>query len=192
MNTTFHKSSWIVTPCLGAIAMAYLMFVWIPSRHAIKEWCEQVEAKQQVLAQSANLSAMLAATQQDLSKSRDLAADWEKAAPGKRDIPALYGQVNALAKDAGLTISRFDPQSFVAYEKLEKIPLTIVGSGSFSQVFEFLRLIEGLPVTIWVESIRLEKMAQNTDQNAKNIQCELSLAIFSNNQQNSDYAKHTD
>jgi Tfp pilus assembly protein PilO len=192
MSTTFHKSSWIVTPCLGAIATAYLMFMWMPSRQAIKEWRDQVEAKQQFLAQSTNLSAMLAAAQQELDKSQTVTTAWEKTAPGKRDIPALYGRVNALAKDAGLAITRFDPQSFTAYEKFQEIPIAIAGSGSFTQVFQFLRLVEGLPVTIWVESMRLEKAAQGASQNAKNVQCELSLVIFSNNQQNSDYARHAD
>ena len=188
MMTTFHKSSWIITPCLGAIAVAYLMFGWMPSRRAIKELHDQVETKQQLVAQATTLSDMLAASQQELDKSQAIAADWEREAPGKRDIPAFFGRINALAKDAGLTISRFDPQLFLAYEKFQEIPITIVGSGNFAQVYEFLRLVEGLPVTIWIDSVRLEKTAQN----AKNIQCELSLAIFSNNQQNSDYAKHTD
>jgi Tfp pilus assembly protein PilO len=188
MSTTFHRSSWIVTPCLGAIAVAYIMFVWMPSRQAIRELHEQVQTKQQMVAQSASLSDMLAAAKQEFDKSQAVAADWERTAPGKRDIPACYGQINALAKSAGLTVNRFDPQSFVAYEKFQQIPITIAASGSFAQVHEFLRLIEGLRVAIWVDSMRIERSAQDT----KNIQCELSLVVFSNNQQNSDYAKHSD
>jgi Tfp pilus assembly protein PilO len=188
MNTTFHKSSWIVTPCLAAIAAAYLTFVWMPSRRAIKELHEQVEAKQQLVAQATTLSAMLATSQQDLDKSQAVATAWEKAAPGKRDIPSFYGRINALAKDAGLTISRFDPQSFLTYEKFQEIPITIAGSGNFAQVYEFLRLVESLPVYVWVDSLRIEKAAQN----AKTVQCEISMAIFSNNKQNSDYAKHAE
>jgi Tfp pilus assembly protein PilO len=188
MNSSFRQSSWIVTPCLGAIAVAYLTLVWLPNRRAIKEWRDEVEAKQQLVAQGTGLSASLSASEQELDKARSLAAQWEKAAPGKRDIPALYGRVNAMAKEAGLSISRFDPQAFKLYEKLQEIPITVVGSGTYAQVFEFLRLVEGLPVTVWVESMRLER----TVQNAKAVQCELTLAVFSNNQQNSDYAKHSE
>ena len=45
-----------------------------------------------------------------------------------------------------------------------------------------------MPVTIWVESMRLEKTAQT----AKDVQCELNLVVFSNNLQIPDYAKHSD
>lgn len=188
MNVTFRQSSWIVTPSLGAIAIAYLTLTWLPSSRAIQQWREQVTAEQQVVAQATELSATLLASQQELEKTDAVVAQWEKAAPGKRDISALFGQINALAKDAGLTISRFDPQTFLVYEKLQEIPITVVCSGTFNELFGFLRLIEGLPATIWVESIRLEK----TGENAKDVRCELSLAVFSNNQQNSDYAKHSD
>ena len=87
-----------------------------------------------------------------------------------------------------LAISRFDPQPFVVHEKLQEIPIAMTCSGTFAQIHEFLRAIEGMPVTIWVESMRLEKMAQT----AKCVQCELNLVVFSNNLQIPDYARHSD
>ena len=123
---------------------------------------EQVETKQSLVAQAAGLSTELIRVQQELDKSESVVTRWEKAAPKKRDIPALYGKIDALAKDAHLAISRFDPQPFVVHEKLQEIPITMTCSGTFAQIYEFLRAIEGLPVTIWVESMRLEKTAQNT------------------------------
>jgi Tfp pilus assembly protein PilO len=188
MNSTFRRSSWIVTPCLAAIAAAYLTFTWLPSRRAIQQWRGQVQAEQEVVAQATELSAKLVAMQQELQQTEDVAAQWERTAPGKRNIPALFGQINALAKDAGLSINRFDPQPFLLHEKLQEIPITVVCSGTFAEFFQFLRGIEGLPATIWVESIRLEKAAQN----AKDVRCELSFAVFSNNHQISDYAKHSE
>ena len=112
----------------------------------------------------------------------------EKAAPKKRDIPALYGKIDALAKDAHLAISRFDPQPFVVHEKLQEIPVAMTCSGTFAQVYAFLRAIEGMPVTIWVESLRLEKTAQIT----KHVQCEINLVVFTNNLQINDYGRHSD
>ncbi len=186
MNATFRQSSWIVTPCLGAIAATYLMLVWLPSRRVIKQWHDEVEARQKVVTGATGVAATLAAVEQELDKSREAVADWEKVAPGKRDIPALYGGINALAKETGLTITRFDPQAIQVYEKVQVMPIAVVGNGTFAQLFEFLRLIEALPVTIWVDSLRLEKQSQN----GKDIQCELNFAVFSNNQQSSDYVKH--
>jgi Tfp pilus assembly protein PilO len=156
MNSTFRGSSWIVTPCLVAMAVAYLVLTWLPSRRAIQQWRGQVQAEQQVVAQATELSARLVAFQQELQQTEAVVAQWEKTAPGKRGIPALFGQINALAKEAGLSISRFDPQPFLAYDKLQEIPISVVCAGTFGDVFRFLQGIERLPATIWVESIHLE------------------------------------
>jgi Tfp pilus assembly protein PilO len=188
MNATFRASSWIVTPCLAAMAVAYLALTWLPSRRAIQQWRGQVQAEQQVVAGATELSAKLVAMQQELRQTEAVVAQWEKTAPGKRDIPAMFGQINALAKEAGLSISRFDPQPALIHEKLQEMPIAVVCSGAFADLFQFLRGIEGLPATMWVESIRLEKGVQN----AKDVRCEVSLAIFSNNQHISDYARHSE
>lgn len=188
MYANIRRSSWIVTPCLAAIAVVYLALTWLPSRRAIQQWRAQVQAEQQAVAQATDSSARLVALQNELHQTEVVTAQWEKAAPGRRDIPALFAEINALAKDAGLSVSRFDPQPILVYEKLQEIPITVVCSGEFSDLFQFLRGIEGLSVTTWVEAIRLEKTAQN----AKDVRCELNLAVFTNNQQISDYARHSE
>jgi Tfp pilus assembly protein PilO len=177
MSTAFRQSSWIVTLSLAAIAIVYLKFAWLPGRRAIQEMSQQVEIRQAFLAQSTGLAAMLTGVQGELDKADAIVRQWEDASPGKRDIAQLYGTINSQAKEAHLTTGRFDPQPFVAYEKLREIPLAVSCSGTFAQIHDFLRKVEGLPATVWVESMRIEKSAQN----AKDVQCELSLVIFSNN-----------
>jgi Tfp pilus assembly protein PilO len=186
MNT-FRQSSWVVTLSLAAIAIVYLKFVWLPGRRAIQEMSQQVEMKQAFLAQSTGVAAMLVGVQHQVDRADSIASEWDKASPGKRGIPQLYGTINSLAKEAHLATGRFDPQPFVTHERLREIPLTMSCTGSFSQLHEFLRELEGLPATIWVDSIRLEKLAPP----AQDVQCELSLVVFTNNPQDSDYAKHT-
>jgi Tfp pilus assembly protein PilO len=188
MTNHLRQSSWIVTLSLAAMAVAYLTLIWVPGHRAIRELREQVEAKRTFIGQSTGLSAALFDVQKELDRAETAAARWEKAAPGKRDIPRLYGKIDALAKDVHLAIGRFDPQPFVTYERLQEIPITMSCSGTFAQIFEFLRKVERLPTTIWVESMRLEKAAANT----KDVRCEVNLVVFSDNPQSSDYAKHSD
>jgi Tfp pilus assembly protein PilO len=188
MNAALKQSSWLVTLPLAAIAVAYLALVWSPGRKAIKQTREQVADKQKVVAQSADLSAKLISAQQELEKDEAVVRRWEEAAPKKRDIPGFCGKITALAKTAHLEVTRFDPQPAIIHEKLQQIPMAMTCMGTFAQVYEFLRAIEAVPTTIWVESMRLEKTALNK----KGIQCELNLAVFSNNPQNSDYARHSD
>lgn len=186
MNT-FRQSSWIVTLSLAAIAIVYLKFAWLPGRCAIREMSQQLKTKQAFLAESTDLSAMLIGVQHKLDKADAIVTQWEKASPGKRDIPQLYGKINSLAKESHLTTGRFDPQPFVTHEKLHEIPVAVSCAGTFAQIHDFLRKVEGLPATIWIESMRLEKTAQTT----KGVQCEITLVVFSDNPQDSDYAKHT-
>ena len=185
--TSFRQSSWIVTLSLAALAIVYLKFAWLPGRRVIQEMSQQVETKQAFLAQSTGLSAMLIGVQHELDRANSIVAQWEKASPGKRDIPQLYGKINSLAKEAHLATGRFDPQPFITHEKLHEIPLAVSCSGTFVQIHDFLRNVEGLPATIWVESMRIEKTAPAT----KDVQCELNVVVFSDNPQDSDYAKHT-
>jgi Tfp pilus assembly protein PilO len=188
MTNRLRQSSWVVTLSLAAMAVAYLTLLWMPGYRAVQALREQVEAKRMFIGQSTGLSAALFKVQKELDRAEATAARWEKVAPRKRDIPRLYGKIDAAAKDAHLAIARFDPQPFVTYEKLQEIPITMSCSGTFAQIFSFLRKIEGLPTTIWVESMRLERASSTT----KNVQCEVNLVVFSDNSQNSDYAKHSD
>jgi type IV pilus assembly protein PilO len=188
MNTTRRQSGWIVTLSLLAMAVAYVMLIWLPGHRAIKEMRDQLEIQRQFIAQAAGLSTSLVVAQQELEKAESVVTRWEKAAPARRDVSSLYGKINALARDARLVVGRFDPQPLIVFDKLEQLPLTVICSGTFAEIHEFLRKIEGLPATIWVDSMRLERTAQN----AKDVQCELNLVVFSDNPQSSDYAKHSD
>ncbi|MEN6450447.1 MAG: type 4a pilus biogenesis protein PilO [Thermoguttaceae bacterium] len=183
MRNSFRQSSWAVTVPLVAIAVAYVSFIWLPGRRAIRQLQQEVETKQAFVSDSIGLPATLARRQQDLDRANAIVTRWEQAAPRKRTIPALYGKIDSLAKDAGLTIAKFDPQPFFVHETVDEIPITVTGSGSFAQIFTFLQGIERLSVTVWVDSLRLER----TEKDAKDVRCELGLVVFSDNSRKRDY-----
>lgn len=164
MSSPFRQSSWTVTLPLTALAVAYVSLVWLPGRRAIREVQDQVETKRQFVTQATGLSQAVALCQQELDKVAVVVGRWEQAVPQKRAIPALYGKINALAKDAGLAIARFDPQRLVVHEKIEEIPIAVHCSGKFAQVFDFIRQIEasrwqsGSSPSSWRRRIRMRKM----------------------------------
>jgi Tfp pilus assembly protein PilO len=65
-----------------------------------------------------------------------------------------------------------------------EIPLSIGLLGSFGQIEAFLRSLEGLPATIWVDSIKIAAA-----QDAKPVCGEIRLVVFAVNSENSDYGK---
>lgn len=186
MNASFRHSSWLITLSLAAMAILYLSLVWIPNRKAIQELKEEIQTKHTFVAQSAGLAAAILGEEHELGAAETAVRQWKKSAPRHHDMPALYAKMDALAKDAHLTITRFDPQPPIADETVQQIPINIVCSGSFANIHEFLRGVERLPATIWVESLRLEKKLVTT----KAVSAEIVLVVFSDNLQISDYVKH--
>ena len=181
------KSSWIVTLSLAGIAVVYMTGVWLPSRREIVEIRQQVQTKREFVSQSTGLAKILTASQKELETAEAANNKWLASAPRNRDLPALYGKINALAKDAGLVLTRFDPEPFNLHEELRELPVAIGCSGTFSQVYTFLSDIEALPATIWVEQLRLGK----TKTGGGNVECELNMVVFSNNPYVSDCILHT-
>ncbi len=177
MSTAFRQSSWIVTLSLVAIAAAYLTVVWLPGRKAIVEMQTQVEAKRSFVTQATGQSAALLGIQKELDRTNKAVSQWENASPKKKDLAKFFGTIDAMAKDAHLAVSRFDPQPFVVHEKLREIPLSIKCTGTFAQCFDFIRRVESLPVALWVDTVRIDKKAQDS----KDVECEVSLVVFSNN-----------
>ena len=187
MKTKVHRGSWIVTVPLAAASIAYIMLVFLPGRRAIGEARDQIEQKQDYITRAAGLPALRAA-QQALEKTQAYNTTWEEHAPAQGRLSALYGRIHALAEAAGTTTTRFDPEPLVSYDNLLQIPLVVGCTGSFAQVCEFLRGLEGLQATIWMESVDLEHLVGV----GESITCELNLVVFVDNPEISDYAKHSE
>lgn len=170
---------------LAAIAIAYLALVWLPGRREIRAVREEVRTKRQYVNQSTGLTKTLIAAEKELIAAEAVVNKWAETAPGNKDLPPLFGQINALAKQSGLAVTRFDPEPFVVHEEFREIPLLIGCSGKYAQIFEYLRSIEKQPMSIWVEFLRLDK----ADDSSENVKCELNMVVFSDNPDSSDFIK---
>ena len=188
MNFLWRKGSWVITISLIVLATIYLPFLWLPGHRAIRQLQTQVESKRQFLAKATGISEKVMALQQELDRTEAVTAKWENTSSHNKNLLALYGRINALAEDDGLRVTRFDPQPFSKYESFQEIPLSIVCSGMFSEIYDFLRDLEELPTTMRVNYVRMEKKAGNT----KDVECELGLIVFSVPPKSSDCTRHTD
>lgn len=175
MNILFRNWSWVITFLLTILATVYLTFHWLPDHLDIRQLEAQLEAKRLFLAQSAEMSEKAAALQQELVRTETVTAKWNKTSSHNKNILALYERIDALAKDDCLKVTRFAPQPPIKYESLQEIPLSIVCSGRFSEIYDFLRDLEGLPTTMRVNFVKMEKKAGNE----KDVECELGLMVFS-------------
>jgi Tfp pilus assembly protein PilO len=170
-------SAWTLTAVPTVAVVAYLTLVWLPGHRAIVAVQEQVESKRQFVARAAELPAALAGCRRELQTAEAAVARWENAAPRKRHLAEYFEKINVAAKDAGLTIARFDPQPLLVHERIHEIPVVIDGSGGFFQLYEFLRNVERLPPTTWVESITMD----SNKSDPKNVTYKVNVVGFGEN-----------
>jgi Tfp pilus assembly protein PilO len=182
-ETKFNRGSWLVTIPLVAIAVIHIVFVFFPGRKIITRLRAEIESRHLYISNADNISAALAAAQQELLEARSYIESWQRTALMIHRLPVLYGNINNLSNRAGTATTRFEPQMLVELGVIRQIPIHMACAGTFAQVHEFIRSLENLPQTIWINSLQFNK----TGQNGGNVLCEIDLVVFSDNPKISNY-----
>jgi hypothetical protein len=188
MINTFRHGSWIVTLPLGVIAAAYIMGVYLPNHRVIGELRRDAAEKQDFIDEAAQTNTAIGSGKRTLEKTLAYTTAREQLAPHEKEMSLLYGRIHEAARAAGASPSRFDPQAVAAFDTFRRTKVVVGCSGSFLQIYEFLRRLEGMPAAIWVDSVRIDKKGDSGGE----IGCEVDLAIFADNSESSGYAKHMD
>jgi Tfp pilus assembly protein PilO len=183
MKRSVRPSSWIVTVPLAAAAVAYLGLSFLPGRRATGEARQQITRKQDYVVQAGSLARVLRTAEAELRKTRAYNTAWKERTPAERELPGTYGKIHEQAKAAGVTVTRFDPESAVRYEMISQIPIRMGCVGSFEGISRFLDGLENLRLAIWIKELVLARSGQD----GKAVSCELVLAVFSDNSENYDY-----
>ena len=182
MKTSISHNTWLViVPVLG-LAIAYVFFLYLPGQEAIGKLREDLATREEFIQQVEAFGAAIEATRQEFDKTEEYVQRWEESAPSEDELSVLFGRISQLAKDSGTTTTRFEPQPATHYDAIGRIPLAVECLGSFGQICEFLRSLEGLEETIWVENLQMERVGEG----GGDVKCELSLAVFADNPDDSD------
>jgi Tfp pilus assembly protein PilO len=180
----FNRGSWLVTIPLVAIAVIHIVFVFFPGRNVITRLRAEIESRQLYISNADGISAALAAAQQELLEARTYIENWQRTALMVHRLPVLYGNINNISNRAGTGTTRFEPQMLIEMGLIRQIPIHMACTGTFAQIHEFIRSLESLPQTIWIDSLQFNK----TGQNGGNVLCEIDLVVFSDNPKISNYA----
>jgi Tfp pilus assembly protein PilO len=182
MKISLNSGGWTIPALASALAVAYVALFFVPGYRQIRRLREDLETKRAFVAQASSLTSAIAATRGELQTTLQYTKHWQEAAPGHSKLPALYGEISSLAKQIGVTTTRFDPEPVHNQRRLRRIPLAIGCTGSFSQTCHLLQGIESLPPTIWLKSVRMD--LDGVD--GVNVKTELELDIFADNPEISD------
>jgi len=187
-KTQPRRSGWIVGLIMAGIGVAYVMLVFLPVKRSIDDLRSQIQLKQQFVAEGSGLAAMLQFQREELQRAQAYQTLWQERSPRIEDRSFVEGKIYALAEAAGVTTTRFDPEPIVRHESISQIPVSIGCNGTFAQVEAFLNALENLPMLIWVTSVSIE----NLDVTKGLVASEVSVVVFADNSEISNYAKDSE
>ena len=187
MKINSKQADWLVIITLAAAVVAYVSFVFLPTRRATGQLQEQITEKQETIDQGGLLVQGLQATQKELEETLEYNSAWREGCPSG-GVSLLHAKIHELATSTGTSITRFDPEDGQDFGILREIPLSVGCTGDFWAVFDFLRKVESLNATVWINKVLLEKM----DMPEGSVKCEIGSVVFTNNPENSDYVKHSE
>ncbi|MCG8587431.1 MAG: type 4a pilus biogenesis protein PilO [Pirellulales bacterium] len=177
-----QRNSWIITVPLIAVASGYLYFFFLPASNAVADLRQELKETRSFIEQSGNVRIAVKASDDELTQILGYNKAWRDAAPTQATLSALLGDINQLAKDAGVELTNFHPQQDTLNETFARVPINIEFAGTTPSVVQFLGDIEDLPSTVWVETLNIEATGQH-GQTAKG---ELTLVVLAANSGKSD------
>jgi Tfp pilus assembly protein PilO len=178
----------MITVPLAAVTAAYVVWVFLPVRREIAQLREEVASRRDTIASQTLTATSLAAGKQESQRIGTYVTERRQRMVAEKDVAAVFARIQSVAETAGVRTTRFDPQPAVTYETFRCLPVSIGCSGSFTQLYALLRGLEGVPVGMWISSVRVDGGGQF----GEDAGCELTLEIFVNNPDISDYVKRTD
>ncbi len=166
--------TWLITGLLAAGAVAYVVFIFLPSQTTINALRSQIQERHQQIMQAQSMTGTLAQARLRLAGAHDVSKHWRSQAPKQSQLITHFASVTQHAEAAGVAIDRLDPLPAVELNLIAQQNVTMQFHAPFAAVFELLHRLESLPGTMWVRDLRL----QAGNGNDSMLRGELTLTIF--------------
>ena len=166
--------TWLITALLASLAVGYVVFIFLPLQRKIHVLRADLQEKRQHVVQAQSLTGTIARAQQQLARTREVSLSWQEGAPTAAELARHFADITRRAREAGVEVSRFEPQPTIEMQVLSQHNVTLHFQGQFSQAFEFLARLEQLPGSVWIRDLKLYVAGES----AQTLQSELTLTIF--------------
>jgi len=182
MKPKFRGQSWPVTLSLCGVAVAYVLFMFLPEQRSIGDVRDEVDTKRQFIAGAQMTDATIEVARKELEKTQDYCRQFANRLPSDAEFSSLLARINLAVKQAGVTTIRFDPQPATEYETLRQTGLSVAVRGSYGEIFDFVRRLETLSEVVWINELRFEAPQQA----GQKLTCEVNMGFFVANAKESD------
>src|SRR5688500_2992535 len=166
--------TWVITALLAALAVAYVVFVFIPCQQSIAVLQAQVQERQQQILHAQSLARPLVQARERLAATREVSRQWRDEAPRPTELISHLASLTRQAAAAGVTIDRLDPLPAVEMRVVAQQNVTLQFQGAFDKAFDWLARLESLPGTMWVRDLRMAAASETDNE----LRAELTLTIF--------------
>jgi type IV pilus assembly protein PilO len=145
----------IYTLAIVLLVGSFAYFAYLPKHKEIGK----LESEYKVLAEKLD-KARKTAKQLNYYRTKMKAAEAQfnivmKALPEKEEIPTLLSGISQAARDAGLDITKFQPNPEKAKDFYAEVPIEISVSGNYHNVAIFFDKISNLPRIVTIEAVKL-------------------------------------
>lgn len=174
--------SFVLTISIGGLVLLYAFFVFLPTRRAIAKMRSALDEKRQFIVTTQKDYTEIGAVQEDLERTRAWVADWKQNSPKRNNLGGFFARVAEISRESGTHVERITPEEPVEMKSLSRHPVRLVVGGRFSELFAFVQALEQMPFTVWIDRLQIQAPGQTGER----LSCELSLAVFTDNQDLSD------
>jgi len=171
---TLSSKSWIVTLPIAGAAAAYVWFFFLPTQKAIAELQLEVNEKQSFTTNRELFTSQSREAQVHFDAACEYVKRQHETLVAPADLPRLYAEIAAVAKEAGVVTTRFSPDPPMPFAQVDKYPVNLGCEGSFQQVCRLIEGLERLPYQVWYEYVTFETEGET----GQTVRCELNLEVF--------------
>jgi Tfp pilus assembly protein PilO len=173
---------WLLLGGMTAVAAAWLALFFFPMRREMNELASQWRRQTEFIDESEPLVGQIEKLQRKVEATKRFCANWRSAAPTDKSMSSFYAKIHDAARSSGVVVTRFEPQSPLPLETIERRPLRTTLAGRYDQLAGLIASVEAMPPTVWFDECRIWP----TQEDGKKVQLEATLLIFADNHDVSD------
>jgi len=174
MNQHARFQSLLATSLIGALALAYVVTIFLPRQRAVAALRTQLAEKQDFIMQSELLRPVVESKTDELRETEAFINSQRQQVPDLAQLPEMFGTISDKIREAGARTERFEPAPPTDCGALRKLPVRMTVQGSFEQLFQLLSDLEGLPAPLWIDELEISQEAED----GTSLACTFNVAVF--------------
>jgi type IV pilus assembly protein PilO len=174
-NAWSHRTQFrVLLLSCGAAVGVYLWCLYLPNQNRIQAIWNEIDQKEAEIIAANSLASEIQQTQLKLDATQKFIDHWRKQAPQAESVAPVFGDIVKLARDSQTELVSFTPKTELPLENVSLVPVVVQARGSYHSLHEFLRELESLPLTIWIEDLEIQKRDSTSDL----LECGFLMTIF--------------